>query len=339
MERKKNRGHLSLDERQIIHQMQARGVGCAEIGRAIYRHRSVVKRELERNAGQRHIWRYLSALERAKEAHERAKRRRCDSKKGRRGPLKLSAIRERIVSLLQEAHYSPEAIAHIISQSDLGVSLCGKTVRRWLLREAPELRQHLPHRGRARRHHLTPKKSRSPQHAAPQKRSIHERPAPVKERQRLGDLEGDMIVCKKSTSAILSLIDRKTRRRWYRKVSNLKAETVLQALICLLGELTPLQRHTITFDNGGEFSQWKVLERLFGVTVYFCDPYCAWQKGSVEHSNKEFRRFVPKGTDIALVSNEDIARIEDMLNCKPMDCLNMLSSSNAWRTEKLAVLH
>jgi IS30 family transposase len=339
MERKKYKGHLSLEDRQQIHLMRARGCGFALIGRTLGRDRSVIMRELERNRGQNHIWRELTPLERAVDAHSRAKRRGTEAKKGRRGPHKLAAVRERIVYLLEEGHYSPEAIADELSHGDLGVKLCGRTIRRWLLTDAPELRQHLPHRGKSRRNHLTPNKRRIHRRAAPEKRSIHERPEITEQRERVGDLEGDMIVSKKSSVAVLSVIDRKTRRRWYRKVANLKAETVLQALIQLLLEIPPTRRHTITFDRGGEFAEWKTLERLFGVVVYFCDPYCACQKGSVERSNKEFRRFVPKGTNLALVSEEDIARIEQVLNLKPMQCLEKLSALQAWRCEQAASLH
>jgi IS30 family transposase len=243
------------------------------------------------------------------------------------------------VYLLGEGHYSPESIADELSQGDLGVKLSGRTIRRWLLTDAPGLRQHLPHRGKPRRNHLTPRKRHRNHNGAPEKRSIHERPDVVERRERAGDLEGDMIVCRKSTSAVLSVIDRKTRRRWYRKVANLKAETVLQSLTRLLLEIPPTQRHTITFDRGGEFAEWKTLEQLFGILVYFCDPYCAWQKGSVERSNKEFRRFVPKGTDLALVSEQNIARIEAVLNAKPMRCLEKFCATQAWRTEQASVLH
>lgn len=332
MERKQ--GHLSLQERQQIHLMREQGKGFAEIGRALERHRSVVKRELERNSGPSQIWRHMTPLERAKSADERAKRRQVESKCGVRGPLKLCAVRARIEELLEHAHYSPEKIAFILSSSDEGVSLCGRTIRRWLDKDAPELKQHLPCRGKKYRRRMTGKR-RHPiaDKAAPEKRSIHERDEIVSKRERVGDLEADMMVCRQSKVGILSVIDRKTRRRWFRKVKNLKAETLCHALICLLLTIPATERHTITFDRGGEFAEWQELERFFHILPYFCDAYCAWQKGSVEHSNKKFRRFVPKGTNLALVSDEHIAKIEAILNTEPMICLGMLSAYQAWHLE------
>lgn len=335
MENKKS--HLSLEERQIIYTMHGRGVSNHGIAEILGRHRCSIGRELKRNVVPKHLAREMSMLERAKWGHDQALRRRSACKKGRRGPLKLVVVREHIEMLLSTGHYSPEGIADDLRQSDFEVKVCGKTIRRWLVKEAPELRKELPQRGKARRNRLTPRKKRRQDDAAPEKRSIHERPEIVESRDRIGDLEGDMIVSKKSKTAILSVIDRKTRRRWYQKTVDLKAETVIQALISLLLEIPPTQRHTITFDRGGEFAEWKKLELLFGMTVYFCDPYCAWQKGSVERANKEFRRFVPKGTDLSLVSDQDIARIEQVLNMKPMDCLGKFSAYQSWHREGIAL--
>ena len=318
--------------------MHKGGWSDSEIGRILGRHRSVVLRERRRNRPPVFIAIGLSPLEHARYAHDKAKRRRSECKKGKKGPLKLATIRERLIALLKN-HYSPEAIAHILSKSDLGIKVSGKTIRRWIKKEAPELRQHLPECGKTRRSRLTRRKRRKASNqAAPKKRNIAQRPAEVENRTRPGDFEADTIVCRKSKTSIVSVIDRSTRQRWYKKVENLQANTVLWALIQILLEIQPALRHTITFDNGSEFADWYKLERLLGIMVYFCDPYCAWQKGSVEHSNKEFRRFVPKGTNLALLSDEDIARIEKILNAKPMNCLQWSSASDNWLMATSAVL-
>jgi IS30 family transposase len=327
------KGHLTLEERQQVYVMHGQGKRDSEIAKIIGRDRTVVWRERKRNRPPAFVASGISDLERAKYAHDKAVRRRSDCKRVKRGPLNLVRVRERISTLL-ENHYSPEAIAHILTHSDLGVKLSGKTIRRWIKKEAPELRQHLPERGIPRRSRMTRRKRRqSSEQAAPKKRNISERSSEANERMSAGHLEGDAIVCRKSKTAIISVSDRKTRRRWYRKVDNLQAQTVLLALIALLREIPPALRKTITFDNGSEFAFWYKLEILLGITVYFCDPYCAWQKGTVEHSNKEFRRFVPKGTDLALISDEQIARIELALNSKPMNCIGMASAGEAWQRE------
>jgi len=42
---------------------------------------------------------------------------------------------------------------------------------------------------------------------------------------------------------------------------------------------------TLTVDNGSEFSRFKELEDKTGLTVYFADPYAAWQRGTNENTN------------------------------------------------------
>ena len=47
---------------------------------------------------------------------------------------------------------------------------------------------------------------------------------------------------------------------------------------------------TITTDNGPEFAAHKDITKYLGVPVYFTDPYCSWQKGTVENTNKLIRQ-------------------------------------------------
>ena len=56
---------------------------------------------------------------------------------------------------------------------------------------------------------------------------------------------------------------------------------------------------TITFDRGKEFSGFREIEKELNCTAYFCDPYCAWQKGTNENTNGLLREFYPKGTALS----------------------------------------
>ena len=44
-------------------------------------------------------------------------------------------------------------------------------------------------------------------------------------------------------------------------------------------------RKTLTVDNGKEFAGFKDIEEKTGLTVYFADPYAAWQRGCNENTN------------------------------------------------------
>ena len=46
-----------------------------------------------------------------------------------------------------------------------------------------------------------------------------------------------------------------------------------------LTEVPSELRQTLTLDNGSEMTGFKKLEKATGLTVYFADPYAAWQRG------------------------------------------------------------
>ena len=78
---------------------------------------------------------------------------------------------------------------------------------------------------------------------------------------------------------------------------------------------------TITFDNGGEFRDYKALEKSYDkrkkeprVQVYYAHPYRSGERGSNENANRLIRRFIPKGTVITDISEEFIQQVEDWIN-------------------------
>jgi IS30 family transposase len=330
---KTKRCHLSFDERQTIYAMRAMGDGFTKIARAVRRDRQTIRREMKRNRSPVFQRGKESVLERTKSAHEKALRRRSDCKRGKRGPLKLVAIRLRVESLLEKCKYSPEEIAKLLRQGDDPVKVSGKTLRRWIVKEAKELQQHLPFRGRKRRHRLTSRGGKRRREAAPPKRSIHQRNVEAAERREAGHKEFDFIVCQQSVVSILVGVDRKTRRVWLRRVENREAETARTALIGIEMSFCPPLRKTLTFDNDPGFQRVFDLERLLGIQNFFCDPYCSWQKGSVENVNGRVRRFFPKGTDLTAVTQARLDEVEMIINARPMDCLDDFSPDQCWARE------
>ena len=84
-------------------------------------------------------------------------------------------------------------------------------------------------------------------------------------------------------------------------------------------------RKTLTVDNGREFARFKELEDKTGLTVYFADPYSAWQRGTNENTNGLLRQYFPKGTDFRNVTEEELAFAVKKLNHRPRKCLNYRS--------------
>ena len=42
---------------------------------------------------------------------------------------------------------------------------------------------------------------------------------------------------------------------------------------------------------------------------YFCKPYASYEKGTAENINRLIRRFFPTGTNLDIITNEEIAYV------------------------------
>ena len=180
---------------------------------------------------------------------------------------------------------------------------------------------------------------------APAGESIEQRPEEIDEREEFGHWEGDTVYSgrgkRKTTRALLTLTERKTRKEIIIAIPNRKAETVVKALDALERKLGARRFRaifkSITFDNGTEFAAAEGLERscvnkrLPRTKVYFCHPYSSWERGTNENTNGMIRRRFPKGTNFAAVTNAQIAQAENWINNYPRKILGYKSSEIVFR--------
>jgi transposase, IS30 family len=324
----KDAAHLTFEERQRIYVMDADGKEIRRIAGEIGKDRTTVWRELRRRKKpQRWLWSAMTPLERAKEMHERAVKARTEWRKGSRTNLHMVPVQDRVVEMIEEGKRSAENVADMLAQSDEAEKMCGRTIRRWVDGEAPELKKHFPHRGKKRR-----KKEESPS-SDNRMLSIHARPYAAATRSRAGDFEIDLIVCSQSTDCILSIRERLTRKFWLRKLPDRKAQTVRQELFRVFREIAPPLRLTATYDRDKAFSALESLSKALQIDNYACDPYCSWQKGAVENGNGQVRRFIPNGTDLSTITQQRLDEISRWINITPMKCLKKLSPEQAWCLE------
>ena len=102
---------------------------------------------------------------------------------------------------------------------------------------------------------------------------------------------------------------------------NRKSDTLEDTITKTLGSLPEGAVKTITCDRGTEFANWNNIENKLKCTVYFTDPYCAWQKGSNENSNGLLREFYPKGRNLQHVSKKTLQKNLELINSRPRKVL------------------
>ena len=83
----------------------------------------------------------------------------------------------------------------------------------------------------------------------------------------------------------------------------------------------------ILTDNGTEFSDPESIEIDFDTgekvsNLFYCDPNCSWQKGSLEKNHEYIRYILPKGTSFAGLSQDDCYLISSHINSVPRLSLN-----------------
>ena len=106
-----------------------------------------------------------------------------------------------------------------------------------------------------------------------------------------------------------------------------------KAVVSALGQFPRELVKSITCDRGPEFANWQKIEEKLHCDVYFADPYCAWQKGTVENLNGLLREFYPKGRNLSRVSPATLKRNLALINARPRKVLNFHSPQDLWDFE------
>lgn len=154
----------------------------------------------------------------------------------------------------------------------------------------------------------------------PDRVSIDMRSMGALNRSRYGHFEKDAICSGKNGSGSLAVLqERKSRYIDAKKVFGFSPKRHNEAIVEMQKDKKIL---SLTYDNGIENKYHKKLE----IPSYFCDPYSSWQKGGVENANKMIRRYIPKKTNLAKISQEYLDEIILKINNKPRKILGYRSS-------------
>lgn len=167
---------------------------------------------------------------------------------------------------------------------------------------------------------------------APKGTSIEKRPQEIFKRQTFGHWEMDC-VCGNTKPVLLVLSERLTRKEIIFKMENQKANSVVKCLNILERKFGKSFRKifkTITVDNGSEFADYVGMEKSSykgkRTSIFYCHPYCSSERGTNERLNREIRRLIPKGSNIAKYSPQEIQNVEDWVNNYPRQVLGYATS-------------
>ena len=299
---------LTQCQRYQIKVLLKSGKTQTEIAEAIGVHKSTISRELKRNKGKRGY--------RPKQAHRKATSRRKQNQK-RIQPQAWSWIEEKI-----REDWSPEQITLWMKEHrDDSVS------HEWIY-----LYIYADKRGGGKLHeHLRCQKKRRKRYGSNDRRgkiadrvSIEERPAVVEERKRLGDWEADTVLGQKSSYALVTLVERKSRFTLLKKIDSRTAEAAKNAIVQMLKPYST-KTLTITCDNGKEFADHQEIAEELDTDVYFAHPYASWERGTNENTNGLVRQYFPKGSDFSKITDTDTQFAENRLNTRPRKCLDIMT--------------
>ena len=307
--------HISGRERDRIAHWRTHGLSLSMIAYRLGRDKSSISRELSRNASNTDGAYFAYA------AHERATERASTTH--RRPRLKTQRIRRYAERKIKKG-WSPEQIAAKLPEELPGRRISAEAIYQYVydrqVQERVDLRPFL-WRHRKRRHLKHERKGRKCP-SIPNRTPINKRPSHIDKREEFGHWEADTFVSRKSLAAVSVTCERKSRLVRLKKMCRKTAKQMVRGVTTALGTLPQKARLSLTYDNGAENAEHEHINDQLGTTSYFCQPYHSWEKGTVENTIGLVRRYLPKGTDLANVSQWQLNRIERILNARPRKCLS-----------------
>lgn len=298
--------HLTTNERGRIQELHSLGYSNRKIAERLGRHHSTIDRELNRNRGATSYC--------GEKAQERYHQRRSTAAQ----KTKCTPTRALTISQKLRETWSPEQISHTIMKGQVST----KSIYRWIYhgllpRISPK---NLRHKGKRRKAEKRGKFAMGT--------PISMRPKEVKNREVFGHWELDSMVSSRGESkgCFATFVERKSRFYIAVKTPDRTAASMHYAITELFKRLPTGTFKTATTDRGKEFACHEEIKKELGLTLFFADAYCSWQRGSNENSNGLLREFYPKKTNLLLVNSHELNHNLFLINSRPRKCLGWYSA-------------
>ncbi len=308
---------LTQEQRYHIYGLQKARNSQTSIAELVGVHKSTISREVRRNRGDRGY--------RPQQAHQRALDKRHHAEKH----IKFTPELKKIVTEKILLDWSPDQISGYLRKEGV-TGISHERIYQFLLvdkKAGGMLYTHLRHSGKKRKKRYGSKDRRG---QIKNRISIDERPKVVDKKLRIGDWEGDTIIGKQQQKAIVTLVDRASKVVRIGPVATKHSEIVAKIMINLLKQMKHTN-HTITLDNGKEFSDHEKVANLVNMKIYFAHPYSSWERGLNENTNGLIRQYIKKGSSFECVTNERISFIENRLNNRPRKSLGYRTPNEVYQ--------
>lgn len=304
---------LTSYDRYILAALKRQGLTVQQIAIHMGRHRSTIYRELSRNSCH-----HIDGAYRPSKAESRTRTRRSHSRRNSH----FSDSDFTLVRTFLRKKWSPEQIVgHIQKYRLLTRCMSHETIYQYIWNDKAEgggLWTHLRQSPKQRRKRYKAYDSRG---QLANKRHITERPQSVESRRYRGHWEIDTVMGRGSTHCIVTLVERKTGFVQIGKLKDRTTASLNKRTLSLINR-DPDSFKTITADNGTEFHQYIKIEKQSNVKFYFATPYHSWERGSNENTNGLIRQYIPKGTSMTDLTQQQCDVIAQKLNSRPRKRLN-----------------
>lgn len=285
-------------------------------------HRSSIYREIRMGTIRKGVRGYTPKGDySAREAHRRFLSTFHDARRGcfYRGHKIKGWVEDQIRIKLSEG-WSPEQIANRM-RLEKQICISNEAIYKFILsskKRGEHLHKFLRHYGRRKKRFK--RRNRYWELQYQRRKSIDDRPEEANRRLELGHWERDLMLGKRHSGALLTMVDRKSQYTLLEKLqTTFAAETNRKTAIGI--KKSKLSCITMTNDNGHEFGEFWDLENELKVPVYFTHALCPWERGTVENTIGLLRQFIPKGSDMSKVTAAEISVLENAMNSRPRKSL------------------
>ena len=317
--------HLASEERHYIETWHKLKESTATIALALGRSQSTVSRELTRNRGQRGY--------RHKQAQAKTQQRHVEKPKAvKLTPALLGSIETLLGSIetLLGQQWSPEQISGRLKMEGK-TTICHEAIYQHVLKDKRAGgKLYLNLRRHTKKYRQRYGSATGSVNGIPNRVDIDERPEVANQRERLGDWEADTMIGKGHQGALVTLDERKSKLRLAFPVANKTAEAVTSSIITLLDGFKDWV-HTLTFDNGKEFTKHEQIAQAIGCKTYFAKPYHSWERGQNENANGLLRQYFPKAMGLLDVTTQQVLDAVHKLNSRPRKCLGFKTPYEVFR--------